>query len=354
MRRLSVKSPSILFSILFVLLFATLDAQIITVNATPAYTVICPGGSQPLTGTASGGTPPYSYSWSPSAGLNNATVSSPTAAPLVNTQYILTVTDADGNSGRDTLYIDINPIGAADAGPDTFVCTGGQVQLGLPSNDNALAYAWTPTTGLSSTSAARPVATPTVTTLYTVTINSAGCTPKVSTVLVTVRPIPPLTVSPTTITIQEGQTAVLTASGCASYFWSPPDGLSSINSAQVNAEPIDTITYSLTGLDSFGCPNYTSVTVNVIPNKELYIYNSFSPNGDGINDLFYIGNIAKYPNSRLEVFTRTGQPVYSKSNYDNSWDGTNYGDRLPDATYYFVLDLGDGSPKIYDSVTIVR
>lgn len=344
-----------LFAFLLILSGNRLQAQV-TADAGLSYTMICPGANFTLGGTptATGGNAPYTYSWSPATGLNNAAASNPIATPAAPTQYIVTVTDVDGNSDRDTIYVDINPIANAGAGNDTFVCVGGQVQIGLPANNAALVYNWSPAASLNSSSAPRPIATPTVTTTYSVTINSAGCTPVNNTILVTVQPLPTITVSPTVITILEGQTTVLTASGGAYYFWTPDSALSSVNTPSVTAEPTDTITYYLAGYTQFGCANYTSVTVNVIPNKEIYLYNSFSPNNDGINDLFYIGNIFKYPNSRLEVFDRTGQLVYSKGNYDNSWDGTNYGDRLPDATYYFVLDLGDGSPKIYDSVTIVR
>jgi large repetitive protein len=333
----------------------SLSAQVIA-NAGPANTMICPGNSFTLGGTptATGGNAPYTYVWTPATGLSSATASNPVATPVTNTQYVLTVTDADGNTGSDTIIIDINPIGVAGAGNDTFVCTGGQVQIGLATNDAALAYNWSPAASLNNSSAPRPIATPSVTTTYTVTINSAGCTQVINTILVTVQPVPMITITPTVVTILEGQTTVLTGSGGVTYFWSPPDGLSNTFNATVTAEPTDTTTYLLAGFDQYGCPNYATVTVNVIPNKEIYFYNSFSPNNDGINDVFYIGNIYKYPNCRLEVFDRTGQLVYSKGNYDNSWDGTNYGDRLPDATYYYVLDLGDGSPKIYDSVTIVR
>ncbi|MCU0434880.1 MAG: gliding motility-associated C-terminal domain-containing protein [Bacteroidia bacterium] len=350
-----MKSFLPLLTLLLLLTGSHLNAQVVA-DAGVTYTMICPGANFTLGGTptATGGNAPYTYSWTPATGLNSATAANPVATPAGNTQYILTVSDADGNTDTDTITIDINPIAVAGGGNDTFVCTGGQVQLGLPTNDGSLSYAWSPAASLSSTSDPRPVATPTVTTTYSVTITSTGCTPVVNTVLVTVQPIPVITVSPTVITILEGQTAILTASGGSSYYWSPPDGLSNSFNASVSAEPTDTTTYLLAGFDEVGCPNYTSVTVNVVPNREIFLYNSFSPNNDGINDFFYVGNIYKYPNCRLEVFDRTGQLVYSKGNYDNSWDGTNYGDRLPDATYYYVLDLGDGSPKIYDSVTIVR
>jgi uncharacterized repeat protein (TIGR01451 family)/gliding motility-associated-like protein len=85
----------------------------------------------------------------------------------------------------------------------------------------------------------------------------------------------------------------------------------------------------------------------------LSVYNEFSPNNDGVNDLFTIDCIDKYPNNVLEVFNRWGNTVYKKKGYDNTWDGTstgrvtvNTGEKLPVGTYYYVLDLGDGSkPK---------
>jgi gliding motility-associated-like protein len=122
----------------------------------------------------------------------------------------------------------------------------------------------------------------------------------------------------------------------------------------VNAEPTTTTQYVVYGMDVNGCVNWDTVTVTVTPNDSIYLYNTFSPNNDGINDFFYVGNIAKYPENRLEVFTRTGQQVYAKTGYDNSWDGTNYGDRLPETTYYFTLDLGGDNPVYYGHVTIVR
>ena len=82
----------------------------------------------------------------------------------------------------------------------------------------------------------------------------------------------------------------------------------------------------------------------------LTIYNEFSPNGDGDNDFFEIDCIESYPGNNIEIFNRWGNTVYKKTNYDNSWDGTSNGratvngsDKLPVGTYYYVLDLNDGS-----------
>ncbi|WP_298781021.1 tandem-95 repeat protein, partial [uncultured Polaribacter sp.] len=85
----------------------------------------------------------------------------------------------------------------------------------------------------------------------------------------------------------------------------------------------------------------------------LTIYNEFSPNGDGVNEFFKIDCIDNYPNNTLEVFNRWGNSVYTKKKYDNTWNGLSDGrvtidqkSKLPVGTYYYVLDLGDGSePK---------
>lgn len=84
----------------------------------------------------------------------------------------------------------------------------------------------------------------------------------------------------------------------------------------------------------------------------LTVYNEFTPNNDGANDLFKIECIETYPNNELQVFNRYGALVYSQKNYANDWDGTanvsgviSRGDMLPTGTYFYVLDSGDGTVK---------
>ena len=86
----------------------------------------------------------------------------------------------------------------------------------------------------------------------------------------------------------------------------------------------------------------------------LIIYNEFSPNGDNVNDTFVINCIQNYPTNKLEVYNRWGNIVYQKKGYNNNWDGTSNArvvydgsDKLPVGTYYYVLDLDDGSkPRV--------
>lgn len=76
----------------------------------------------------------------------------------------------------------------------------------------------------------------------------------------------------------------------------------------------------------------------------LDIPEGFSPNGDGINDVFEIPNISRFPGNRLQVFNRWGNLVFETNEYDNTWDGTStsklnfMGDLLPTGTYYYVFD----------------
>ena len=76
----------------------------------------------------------------------------------------------------------------------------------------------------------------------------------------------------------------------------------------------------------------------------LDIPEGFSPNGDGINDLFEIPDIGRFEGNNLQVFNRWGNLVFEADNYDNSWDGSNtskltfLGDNLPTGTYYYVFN----------------
>ncbi|MES2555873.1 MAG: ice-binding family protein [Bacteroidota bacterium] len=93
--------------------------------------------------------------------------------------------------------------------------------------------------------------------------------------------------------------------------------------------------------------NNTSTVVPVPVN--LHTPEGFSPNGDGVNDTYVIRGISNYPLNHFQVFNRWGTLVYEADNYQNTWDGTSDsgvnvgGDVLPVGTYFYVLDLGEGS-----------
>lgn len=320
---------------------------------------ICPGTTTTIGGspTVISGTPPYTYSWSPGNGLSATNVSNPIASPTTSPQaYILTVTDAD-TTVRDTMFVLLDPIWMYNAGPDTDICIGESVQLGDPDNSmfGGVNYSWTPTATLDNPSAPRPVATPTNSTYYTVTITSATCPTKVFHAQVNVHPLPIPDAGPD-VTINEGETTTLQASGGSTYFWFPTVAMRYAYSANPDVEPILDQTYFVGVVDEWGCTSYDSVRVFVNPSDVVVIYNTFTPNSDGDNDTWYIGNIQKYPNCRLSIYNRYGQEVYSKTGYQNDWNGTNFGERLPEATYYYLLDLGPEGKgeKLHGSVTIVR
>jgi gliding motility-associated-like protein len=95
--------------------------------------------------------------------------------------------------------------------------------------------------------------------------------------------------------------------------------------------------------------------------SDVFVPESFSPNGDGINDAFIIPGIEGYPSNELVIFNRWGGTMFKGSAYDNSsvfWDGTSadgsYSGTAPAGTYYYVLDLGNGKEPLTGYVYINR
>ena len=127
--------------------------------------------------------------------------------------------------------------------------------------------------------------------------------------------------------------------------------------------PVDTIflvqgQYSFVFIDSKGCLS-ENIDIDIEPRYEdcLLIPTLFSPNADGVNDVWEIGGIENYPNAQITVYNRWGQIVFeSNSNYnDNRWDGTLRGEPLPFAVYYYTINPINEYGKTYQGgVTIKR
>ncbi|WP_443936743.1 gliding motility-associated C-terminal domain-containing protein [Pedobacter sp. MW01-1-1] len=82
--------------------------------------------------------------------------------------------------------------------------------------------------------------------------------------------------------------------------------------------------------------------------------NFLTPNGDGINDTWVIQNIDLYPGNQLRILDRAGKVIYTKTNYQNTWDGTLSGVPLAQGTYYYILELAKNLAPVKGFITIIR
>ncbi|MEO0470241.1 MAG: PKD domain-containing protein, partial [Bacteroidota bacterium] len=224
---------------------------------------------------------PYTFQWTPAAGLNNPNISTPFAFPDTTTIYTVIVGSANGcssdNTTLDTLstiVVNVNERPIADAGDDKDICLGESVLLtGFASQAGPnYEYIWTPAFGLQDSSSQATQASPDFTTTYFLVAWSNGCPSEADSVTIHVRALPTVSPGPGT-DICYGDSVQLdgTASGdsTASFFtyeWTPATGLSDPTAAKPFASPEQTTTYSLVATSSFGCVGPAeNITITVLP-----------------------------------------------------------------------------------------
>jgi len=96
------------------------------------------------------------------------------------------------------------------------------------------------------------------------------------------------------------------------------------------------------------------ISMTVLPPPTITIPTAFTPNNDGINDQWNIEALSSYPNCMVDVFTRYGAMIFHSKGYSQPWDGTYKGSKLAPGTYYYLIDLGNSSPKLSGYVTLIR
>ncbi|SDH18979.1 beta-propeller fold lactonase family protein [Mucilaginibacter gossypii] len=100
---------------------------------------------------------------------------------------------------------------------------------------------------------------------------------------------------------------------------------------------------------------YVSGTLTIEPvNQLLIIPNTFTPNGDGINDVWKIKNIEDYPKCVVTIYNRYGEQLLASNGYGIAWDGKYKGKDAPAATYYYLIDIKNGGKPLSGWVTIIR
>jgi gliding motility-associated-like protein len=153
----------------------------------------------------------------------------------------------------------------------------------------------------------------------------------------------------------EGESIVLPASAAGSnltYKWVPAMGLDHDDIRNPKVSATDDTNYKLTVTSDAGCTATDEIFVKVL--KKPVVVNTFTPNGDGINDIWTIKNIETYPGNTVDIYNRYGERVYSSVGYAIPWDGKYRGAIVPAGTYYYIINPKNGRKVISGSVTVIK
>ncbi|MBE9586924.1 gliding motility-associated C-terminal domain-containing protein [Mucilaginibacter sp. JRF] len=162
--------------------------------------------------------------------------------------------------------------------------------------------------------------------------------------------------------IQEGQPITFTAEAAytnnITYQWYVNGQEAGTNSATFTASNLtlgDKVNCRVTTADDCVLPQTaTSNQIIVLMIKPIIIPNTFTPNGDGINDKWNIPALLAYPNCRIDIFNRYGAPVYHSVGYTDGWDGTMNGSQLPAGVYYYIIQADNTTPRLSGALNILR
>ncbi|HEY4327019.1 MAG TPA: PKD-like domain-containing protein [Mucilaginibacter sp.] len=136
------------------------------------------------------------------------------------------------------------------------------------------------------------------------------------------------------------------------YLWSPNVEIKDVTAKNpVVTGDVDR-TYTLTVTDSRGCVSQSETLVKVSP--KISIDNTFTPNGDGVNDVWNITGLIAYTDATVDIFTRYGQKVFHSLGYPKAWDGTYNAQPVPVGVYYYVIDTKANDQVLSGYVTVIR
>ncbi|AOM80035.1 gliding motility-associated C-terminal domain-containing protein [Pedobacter steynii] len=170
-------------------------------------------------------------------------------------------------------------------------------------------------------------------------------------------PAPVVSASPADTTIRYGDSIPLQAAGALLYVWSPATFLDTVIGALVWAAPLQPTIITVLGIDENGCGDTGIVSIDIDYTMPSMVPNAFSPNGDGLNDIFKIEGISYQRIKQFWVFNRFGQCVFSTSDPTKGWNGTQNNNPCDVGTYHYLieLELPDRSSKTYKGdVLLIR
>lgn len=307
---------------------------------------------------------PDHVEWSPSASLNTSSGMDVMARPDTSTSYIIKAYNYPQCPVYDTVKVTVKTKLDARAFPDTSVCIGDTVQLHALAENTSLnmtRISWLPSPSISSTTEQDVLAYPLVNTTYYALIENGACQTQKIPVQVDVRPNPSVSASDDQLLMRGSGVEIDAISpDQVQYHWSPDYKLSCTDCQNPVASPEQDTSYIVTAINKYGCKAVDRLNIRVIEDcsgNTIFVPNTFSPNGDGQNDVLRVLGPGVASVKEFRVFNRWGQMVFSSTDTNVGWDGTFNGQELNPGVYMYYMDVecinGQRSVKKGD-VTLLR
>lgn len=307
----------------------------------PSHDSVCTGDTATLAAFTPGA---QSYNWSTGASNDSIFVT-----PNSVTGYQVTVTDSLGCIDEDTVYAYINPKPNILISPDTTICKGGKAFLSASGGQH---FQWN-----NGSSGQNVTVQPLQDKTYSVIVtNQFGCIDSAETD-VFINPYPVADITSPKDTVCRGEFVQLTASPADAYKWS-----TGASTADINVSPAKGTRYTVTVsniMNGTTCSDTSSKFIEAIRCNTYFIPNTFTPNGDGVNDHFGLtGQFKNVTEFEFWIFDRWGNVVFHTGDYYESWDGTGKNNNLlPNGTYVYKARIKEGNMEpiiLQGSVMLLR
>lgn len=301
---------------------------------------VCLGTAKSLTATGAA-----TYLWSPSTGLNCTACASPQANPKIETTYAVTGTSSQGCVKTDSVKVAVKYPFKMTKGRAATICLGEHLTLTVA---GAASYAWSPSAGLNSANMPLVKAGPSVSTTYmAIGSDEPGCFKDTAYFPIRVYPVPTVEAG-ADITMNVGQSITLTpkiSADVTEVYWSPTGSIFRSQFPSIDIKPKQTTQYKVEARNPGGCAASDQLTVNVLCNgANVFIPNTFSPNGDGVNEIFYPRGTGLFTIKSAKVFSRWGELVFDNAHMQpndasGGWDGSFKGKQLPSDVFVYMIEI---------------
>jgi gliding motility-associated-like protein len=313
----------------------------------------CEGDNITLSADVTGGLPPYNISWGDMPG-NNIVYD-----PGMDVSFVLEIFDEAACAIYADITIDYVPNPVISAGPDVSICKNESHVIQSWSNIPNGSVEWTPSIFLNNDGLIQPtIVDPTLNQTYTMTVTTPeGCSSS-DQMDITTLVVPFVDANGGGTILYQQETVEVFGSGSSSNLvWIPEDAVDCSNCLNAEAGPDNSTWIYFIALGANGCRNADSVYVEVIVPKDVFVPSSFSPNGDGNNDVLFARGYT-IETMAFKIFDKWGTEVFSTDDRFYGWDGTIAGGNAMPGLYTYTLQVNfvnnEGSANYAGEINLIR